>query len=274
MQILRCAAWVLGRAPAGVVHDKPCTQCLQCTARVDDLLQSPLTANEQWASSSRSLAAPTNIGDDQRCNSPGVAGTALARSTEPITTRWTTTALGWQPCCCTCQMWRKEGRLSSHRCSAAPCLPLLCPSLLAVLLRFGGAAKRHFSRCCLVAQLAVLLQFWQVLSGCPACCVVAILAGAVWLPVLLGSCGNPSLLCWVWLSGLQVALLPDHFKMKAALLPWLYPAQGSEWVDSSVQQRFEPFSECAAGHVAGGQLSAGCAGCCMEGAHNLVQTGH
>ncbi|KAI7843911.1 hypothetical protein COHA_002453 [Chlorella ohadii] len=26
--------------------------------------------------------------------------------------------------------------------------------------------------------------------------------------------------------------------------------QGSEWVDSSVQQRFEPFSECAAGHVA------------------------
>ncbi|PRW56157.1 Prolyl 4-hydroxylase subunit alpha-1 [Chlorella sorokiniana] len=26
--------------------------------------------------------------------------------------------------------------------------------------------------------------------------------------------------------------------------------QGSEWIDSSVQQRFEPFSECAAGHVA------------------------
>lgn len=65
--------------------------------------------------------------------------------------------------------------------------------------------------------------------------------------------------------------MPPMLPETAHLLASLPPPQGSQWIDSSVQQRFEPFSECAAGHVAGGCRGAAvaaaaalCSGSCWD----------
>ena len=53
---------------------------------------------------------------------------------------------------------------------------------------------------------------------------------------------------------------------KSSPLSSLPSLQGSQWIDSSVQQRFEPFSECAAGHVAGGCRGAAVAAAAVAAA--------